>query len=457
MEGYILILAVLVLGGVIATVGDRIGMRVGKARLTLFNLRPRQTATVVSIMTGGVISATTLALMFGVSDQLRTGLFELENIQEDLEEARSGLAQAQQAKTEIESELESATQEQAKAEERLSQTYQSLEVAVERQESTEAQLGQTQNQLWVVSRQAQQLRSEILRLQSERQALLEQQANVRAQIAQRDLEIAERDEAIAQRQVRLESLEAQRTFLADEVGRLTEDVERLTEESQDLRTGNVTLRRNQLLAIGVFTVESVETAAQLVEQLFREANRVALQEILESASAVDEQILRIKTDKVESVLNRISDGQEYVVRILSEANYVSNEPCVLEGQEPCIDVRLDAVVNRVIFQTGEIIASTPVDAAQLESRQLLLERLRLLILTTQVKARRDGVINVPVRISDGQRETFNRFFQQVQAYDRRLDLQAIAAEPIFTLGPIRIELAAVKNGEVLFQTGLDPS
>ncbi|NJM85416.1 MAG: DUF3084 domain-containing protein, partial [Leptolyngbyaceae cyanobacterium RM2_2_21] len=32
--GYILILAVLILGGVIATVGDRIGMRVGKARLT---------------------------------------------------------------------------------------------------------------------------------------------------------------------------------------------------------------------------------------------------------------------------------------------------------------------------------------------------------------------------------------------------------------------------------------
>ncbi|XGB38754.1 MAG: DUF3084 domain-containing protein [Cyanobacteria bacterium LVE1205-1] len=38
--GYVLVFAILVLGGVIATVGDRLGTRVGKARLSLFNLRP---------------------------------------------------------------------------------------------------------------------------------------------------------------------------------------------------------------------------------------------------------------------------------------------------------------------------------------------------------------------------------------------------------------------------------
>ncbi|NJM85315.1 MAG: DUF3084 domain-containing protein, partial [Leptolyngbyaceae cyanobacterium RM2_2_21] len=37
-------------------------------------LRPRQTATVISVLTGSVVSATTLALLFAVSDQLRTGV-----------------------------------------------------------------------------------------------------------------------------------------------------------------------------------------------------------------------------------------------------------------------------------------------------------------------------------------------------------------------------------------------
>jgi len=48
--GYILIIAILVLGGVIATVGDRIGTRVGKKRLSLFNLRPKNTAVLVTIL-----------------------------------------------------------------------------------------------------------------------------------------------------------------------------------------------------------------------------------------------------------------------------------------------------------------------------------------------------------------------------------------------------------------------
>lgn len=39
MAGYILVLAVLILGGAIATLGDRLGTKVGKARLSLFNLQ----------------------------------------------------------------------------------------------------------------------------------------------------------------------------------------------------------------------------------------------------------------------------------------------------------------------------------------------------------------------------------------------------------------------------------
>ncbi|MFN5726799.1 MAG: DUF3084 domain-containing protein, partial [Pseudanabaena sp.] len=52
MAGYTLILAILILGSIIATLGDRIGTKVGKARLSIFKLRPRDTATVVTIATG---------------------------------------------------------------------------------------------------------------------------------------------------------------------------------------------------------------------------------------------------------------------------------------------------------------------------------------------------------------------------------------------------------------------
>ena len=81
MSGWLLILALLVLGGVLSTLGDRLGSRVGKARLSLFNLRPRKTAVVITALTGSLISAISLGLMLLVSNQLRVGLFELVQIQ----------------------------------------------------------------------------------------------------------------------------------------------------------------------------------------------------------------------------------------------------------------------------------------------------------------------------------------------------------------------------------------
>ena len=83
MAGYLLIVSILLLGGVIATVGDRLGYKVGKARLSLFNMRPRNTAVLITILTGGFISASTLGILFAVSDPLRTGVFELEEIQQN--------------------------------------------------------------------------------------------------------------------------------------------------------------------------------------------------------------------------------------------------------------------------------------------------------------------------------------------------------------------------------------
>ncbi|MFM9103336.1 MAG: DUF3084 domain-containing protein, partial [Cyanobium sp.] len=82
MTGWLLILMLLVLGGVLSTLGDRLGSRVGKARLSLFNLRPRHTAVVITVLTGSLISAVSLGLMLLVSERLRTGLFELDQLED---------------------------------------------------------------------------------------------------------------------------------------------------------------------------------------------------------------------------------------------------------------------------------------------------------------------------------------------------------------------------------------
>ena len=157
MTGFVLFFAVACLGGAIATIGDRIGMKVGKSRLSLFNLRPRQTATLVSVVTGMAASFATLTLLFLLDGQLRKGVFDLDDIQADLSNAQSDLEDTRQEKDKVEDTLSKATKLQVLAQERLLETNESLQTAIAREEETLNNLLNTQSQLDEVSRAGWQL------------------------------------------------------------------------------------------------------------------------------------------------------------------------------------------------------------------------------------------------------------------------------------------------------------
>ena len=93
MSGWLLIISLLLLGGILATLGDLLGSLVGKARLSFFNLRPRRTAVLITALTGSLISSISLGLMLLVSSQLRVGLFELEAIQAKIKSGEKDLKQ----------------------------------------------------------------------------------------------------------------------------------------------------------------------------------------------------------------------------------------------------------------------------------------------------------------------------------------------------------------------------
>lgn len=84
-SSFLLILVIILLSGVIAYVGDFLGRRVGKRKLSLLKLRPRYTAVLVSIATGILISAVTLAILSLASQDVRTALFGMKELREKLE------------------------------------------------------------------------------------------------------------------------------------------------------------------------------------------------------------------------------------------------------------------------------------------------------------------------------------------------------------------------------------
>lgn len=476
MTGFVLLFAVACLGGVIATVGDRIGMKVGKSRLSLFNLRPRQTATVVSVATGMVASFSTLMLLIALDSQLRKGLFQLDDIQAELSQAQTDLEATQAEKASVETTLAEARSLQEEAQTNLRETNQSLRSAAAREEEILASLGETQDQLETVSQAADGLQAEIGALQNERQALIEEQAAVRSQIAQRDQEIAQRNQAlseqgqilaerdqeiaqrdqdiaqrdqdIAQREQRLEELQTQQKFLDQQIARLEDDFD-------NLRLGNVAIPRNASLAVNLASPTTESEARIEVEKTLIEANRVALREVWPGIEDVKDFALLFDPVNFGQVVQTVRDGRPYAIIVSSAANYVVGEPCVGEilnqSGEPCLLVDIDAVVNEILYSPGETIAAVDLEQSDFSDENLR-ERLNTLIVRAELQASRDGVINASPIVARRLSGPVLAFLRQLQAYGRPLQIQAITSQNVYTLGPVSLELAAVQDGQVLFNT-----
>lgn len=104
MYGIILVLTIALLGGVIALLGDRVGMKVGKKRLSLCGLRPKYTSMIITVVTGILIAGTTLLLLTLVSNDVRTALFRMKQLQTELAQTRTDLDEAEERLRQVEAE-----------------------------------------------------------------------------------------------------------------------------------------------------------------------------------------------------------------------------------------------------------------------------------------------------------------------------------------------------------------
>ena len=103
---WILIIFLILLGGLIAPFGDLLGTKIGKARFSILKLRPKKTATIVTIITGGFISATSIGLLILFSEEFRQRLFvDIPFLQKTLDESKKALIPLQEEREKLEDKI----------------------------------------------------------------------------------------------------------------------------------------------------------------------------------------------------------------------------------------------------------------------------------------------------------------------------------------------------------------
>jgi len=103
---WILIIFLILLGGLIAPFGDLLGSKIGKARFSILKLRPKKTATIITIITGGFISSISIGLLILVSEEFRQRLFvDIPFLQKTLDESKKALIPLQEEQKELEGKI----------------------------------------------------------------------------------------------------------------------------------------------------------------------------------------------------------------------------------------------------------------------------------------------------------------------------------------------------------------
>lgn len=84
ISGAITVTAIVLVAGLVAYVGDRVGHQVGRRRMTLFGLRPRYTSTIFAVGFGMLIALLVIAIVAGFNEEARQALFSINTLRGEI-------------------------------------------------------------------------------------------------------------------------------------------------------------------------------------------------------------------------------------------------------------------------------------------------------------------------------------------------------------------------------------
>ncbi len=513
--GYILILAIILLGGAIATVGDRIGSRVGKARLSLFNLRPKKTAVLVTIMTGSVTAATTLGLMLAANRQLRDILFKTESIIRQNQQVQQELDRAVTQKVDSQRELSVTRADLTESVRRLRNINDSLKVAVTRQTVSEANLKKlrsryelAQTTLRKFGIQAKTLRDQIgqlsaqrQRLDTERERLVVQRDQIQVRLKEATIQRQSLEAAAAEAKSRIQNVEQQKQQLESAIAQSTRQLQDSMRQQAELQTSVDQVRaqleqaaseqaalRQQREQLSQDITALEENRQRLVENLrvlllgLRRGNvtiragQVLASGIVQNLNSREQSLVAInallqQARRSAIILNNPQNlkPEQQVVQMTNEdvegllkqvedgkpyAVRILSALNYLEGEGQIIVVPQTAP-NRQIFTSGEQVAALALNPSSLSDEQIL-SRINSVFAVANRRAIAAGVLPDPVTGTVGSFRQID-LFRFVLALKQRnpegtIEIQAVTSAKIYSAGPLTLTLAAIKNGQVILRS-----
>lgn len=392
MYGILLILTVILFSGLVAYLGDQIGMKVGKKRISLFTLRPKYTSIIITILTGILIATFSITILMVTNTSVRQAIFNINEVLVKLDSLNQQINLKDQELKEMKKEIDFKGEEVYQ----IQQLKNELELKLREAENEFAQakeeLVSAQTDIGDLEENRQELEDKVLALNTEREDL---ETKI-AQLNHKIVRVNEEYEQLAA-QYELAVLYYRGEDIIYQRGDIIYFAEIMGGQSQEKTIADLRL-----------FLEKADKKVQAKEVRIDEKTNVAL---------------RLQDEAILNVASRIYnlEDEKIIVGLVAAVNVLRNDW-----------VFADFILNKdhVIFTSGELIITKIIEA------ESSLEELELVIRDTLKKISREAVKRG--LLPDNQGEvgsiSFSQFYQlinQIKKYEGQLELKVYAQTDIW--------------------------
>jgi len=295
----------------VAYLGDLLGRHVGKRKISLFKLRPRDSAIVVTSLTGGLITLFTIVVL----------LLSNASLQQMAKSADEVLRLQQEARTKIRD-----------AEAQIAESQRQIQVAQDQQASLLKEIER-------INTTAEESRQELARLETENQTVRQDNATLRQQstsLTNRITELTRRRAQLAR------EIEANSSYILEQetaIAQLRQETTQLAQTVEAYKEGDIVITDGTALASEYLPTDL--TVAQFQTALLALQKEVRLPARL-TASWPNAEAVRVAH---EALLHRAPDRRAAVI-------LEAGQNTLLGGTVP---IRLRVVPDTIVFARDDII------------------------------------------------------------------------------------------------------
>ena len=471
MYGIILIGVMIATGGAIAFIGDKLGTKIGKKRLSIFGLRPRHTSMIITVITGILITAFSIGTMAIVSKDVRTALFGLEELNSSLrltkralDEATENLAQMHAEFNRAETELSNARTEIAKLkneQDELNAESERLREGNERLEAEKFELTEQNENLVSVNKNLASTNDELTgtnknlsRVNQELSGTNENLARVNRELTGTNKKLASDNQKLTDTNENLSKVKAE---LEDSNKRLNEfnvtltaDNEKLSKDNAELeehaknlrdgliamREGDIVFRAGEVLAAAV--IKGNRTDEDITEDINALAD-AASKNIAEHFGDNTDSSVWIYQPELQRTIDEISASpQDMVLRITAAGNLVRGEP---------IRTNLSLFPNNKVFDANEFIFSHEYEVKSEDDAE---DIVRNFLSEINHAAVVKGILADPITGTVGVMEGSQLYelIEEIETARSKIILTAYAREDVYSIGPLRLNIRFEQKADI---------